>query len=301
MEEMRQEIIVQKVKEKEQKVKRFKISVPMILLYLLVLGVVAFTSMPLVYLVSTAFKPLNELFVFPPQFFVRNPTLRSFSELFLALSGNEVPFTRYIFNSVAVSVITVVGTWIVCTMGAFAMTKLKLPFKSKIYTIIVATLMFAAPAGQLTSYIIIQNFGWMNTIWALTLPKMAGSLFIFLLIQNFNVVPDALLEAAKIDGCSSWGLYYKMMIPMTRPAWATAIVFSFVGSWNDFFGPMLYIQREAMKTLPLALQLLQGGPGQVARAGAFAAAGLLTTLPTIIVFCFMQSKVINTMSNSGIK
>ena len=281
--------------------KRIRIRPAMVLLYIALGAVVTFTALPLVYLVSTAFKPLSELFLYPPRFFVENPTLNNFKELFIALSGNDVPFLRYIFNSVTISIATVAGTWIVCTMGAFSMTKLKLPLKDQIFTVIIATLMFSAPVTQLTNYIIVQELGWMNTWWSLILPKVAGSFFLFLLVQNFNVVPDALLEAAKIDGCSYWGLFYKMMIPMTRPAWSTAIVFSFVASWNDFVGPMLYIQKQALKTLPLALQLLQGGPGQVARAGAFAAAALLTTMPTIIVFCFMQSKVINTMSNSGIK
>lgn len=283
------------------KKKRIKIRVPMVLLYLALIALVSFTSMPLVYLISTAFKPLNELFVFPPEFFVKHPTMKNFSELFLALSGNSVPFLRNIFNSIFVSIVTVAGTIIVCSMGAFAMTKLKLPFSSKIYSIIIATLMFSAPVTQLTNYIIIQEFHLMNTLWALILPKVAGSFFLFLLVQNFNVVPDALLEAAKIDGCTYWGLFFKMMMPMTRPAWATAVVFAFIASWNDYTGPMLYIQTQSLKTLPLALQLLQGGTGQVARTGAFGAAALLTTLPTIIVFVFMQSKVINTMSNSGIK
>ena len=141
----------------------------------------------------------------------------------------------------------------------------------------------------------------LDTTWALIVPKIAGSYYLFLLKQNFGEIPDALLEAAKIDGCSYWGLYSKIIIPVTRPAWATAIVFAFVASWNDFSGPMIYIQTQVKQTLPLALQLLQGGPGQVARAGAFAAATLVTTLPTIIVFCAMQSKVINTMTHSGIK
>jgi ABC-type glycerol-3-phosphate transport system permease component len=278
-----------------------KVNYSRIAVYVLVIALVTFTAMPLVYLVNTAVKPLDEMFVFPPEFFVRRPTFRNFTELFTVLDNSTVPFLRYLFNSFFVSVVTVGGTVLVCTMGAFAIKKLKLPHANGVFNLIIATLMFSPPVSQITNYLLISQLHMMNTVWAMIIPKIAGSYFLFLLAQNFGEIPDALLEAAKIDGCSYWGLYSKMVIPLTRPAWATAIVFAFVASWNDFTGPMLYIQNESLKTLPLALQLLQGGTGQVARQGAFAAATLLTTLPTIIVFVSMQSKVIKTMAHSGIK
>jgi ABC-type glycerol-3-phosphate transport system permease component len=283
------------------KLKSIKIDFSKISSYVFIIALVSFTAMPLVYLFSTAFKPLDEMFVFPPEFFVRKPTMRNFVELFTVLDNSTVPFLRYLFNSFFVSVLTVGGTVIVCTMGAFSLKKLTLPYANKIFSLIIATLMFSPPVSQITNYLLISQLGMMNTVWALIIPKIAGSYFLFLLAQNFGEIPDALLEAAKIDGCSYWGLYTKMVMPMTKPAWATAVVFAFVASWNDFTAPMLYIQNESLKTLPLALQLLQGGTGQVARVGAFAAATLLTTLPTIIVFVSMQSKVIKTMAHSGIK
>ncbi len=278
-----------------------KITVSRILVYVFMLALVAFTALPLVYVVVSAFKPLDELFIFPPRFFVKNPTLGNFSELLLAMDSGSVPFTRYVFNSLWISVVTVFLTVVICSMGAFALTKIRLPAGKLIFNIIVATLMFSPPVTQVTNYLIIQHLGMLDTSLSLIIPKLAGSYYIFLLKQNFGEIPDALLEAAKIDGCGYAGLYWKIIMPTTRPAWATAIVFAFVASWNDFTGPMYYIQTSVKKTLPLALQMLQGGAGQVARQGAFNAATLITTLPTIIVFTAMQSKVIDTMNHAGIK
>lgn len=280
---------------------KHKVNGQKLLLYIVITVLVAFTAMPIIYLVSTAFKPLDEMFLFPPEFFVRHPTMKNFSDLFFMLNDTAVPFTRYLFNSVFVSLATVFATIVVCSMAAFSLTKLKLPFSNLIYNIIIATLLFSPPVTQITNYILVQKLGMMNTTFALIIPKIAGSLYFFLLKQNFSEVPDALLDAAKIDGCTYWGLYAKIMMPMTKPAWATAVVFSFVASWNDFTSPLFYIQKEALKTLPLALQTLQGGTGQVATTGAFAAAALLTILPTIILFVAMQSLVIKTMAHSGIK
>lgn len=270
-------------------------------LYIFMIAFVVFMALPLYQLVITALKPLDELFIFPPRFYVQNPTLNNFKELLIAMDSSVVPFTRYIFNSAAISVITVGLTVVVCSMGAFALTKIRLPGGNIIFQIIVATLMFSPPVSAITSYLIVQNLGMYDSPLALIIPKIAGSYFIFLLKQNFGEIPDALLEAARIDGCSYWGQYAKIVMPTTRPAWATAIVFSFVASWNDFVGPMTYIKTSVLKTLPLALQTLQGGPGQVARVGAFAAAALITTAPVIIVFVAAQSKVIDTMTHSGIK
>lgn len=278
-----------------------KITASRVCVYIFMIAMVSFTCLPLVYLVVTAFKPLDELFIFPPRFWVKNPTLNNFSELLLAMDSGSIPFSRYIFNSLWISVVTVALTVIVCSMGAFALTKIRLPQGRLIFNIIVATLMFSPPVTQITNYLIVQNLHMLDSSLSLIIPKIAGSYYIFLLKQNFGEIPDALLEAAKIDGCGYVGLYSKIIMPTTRPAWATAIVFAFVASWNDFAGPMVYIQTSVKKTLPLAIQMLQGGAGQVARQGAMNAALLLTTLPTIIVFTAMQSKVIDTMAHSGIK
>ena len=130
---------------------------------------------------------------------------------------------------------------------------------------------------------------------------MAGPLYFFLVKQNVEQIPDTILESARIDGCNSFDIYVKMILPLSKPVIATVVVFAFTASWNDFYSPMLYINESSLKTLPLALQMMQGGAGQVARTGAVMAATLLTTIPVVLVFLFMQSKVIKTMAHSGIK
>ena len=278
-----------------------KLTVSKVMLTLFMLLLVAFTVLPLIYLVSSAFKPLDELFLFPPRFFVKRPTLANFSELLLAIDGASVPFSRYFFNSLFVSAISVGISVVVCSMATYAMTKLRLPFAGFIFSFIVATLMFSPPVAQLSNYVLVNKLGMMNTYWALILPKAAGSYYFFLMRQNIMLIPDAIVESAKIDGCSAWGIYIRMILPLSKPVLATIVVFAFVSIWNDFYSPLIYINEESLKTLPLALQMLQGGVGQVARSGAMAAAALITVAPTVILFTIMQSKVVNTMAHTGIK
>lgn len=283
---------------KSEKKRKIRVAV---IKYIFMIALVCFTAMPLVYLVSTAFKPLDELFIFPPRFFVRNPTLANFSELLTVMDNSSVPFSRYFFNSALVSVISVLLTIMVCTIGAYALTKLRLPFKKTIFAVITAALMFSAPVAQISNFIIINKLKMINTYWALIIPKVASAYYFFLIRQNMIGIPDALLEAASIDGCGPIRRFFSIVLPLSKPVIATVAVFSFVANWNDYYSALIYINNETLKTLPLALQALQGGVGQVVRSGAFAASALLTTLPVIIVFVIMQSKVVKTMAHTGIK
>ena len=270
--------------------------------YIFMIGLVALMALPLWFLIVQAFKPLEELFIFPPRFYVSRPTLRNFDELLMAMDSSSVPFTRYFFNSIFVSTVTVAGTVIVCSMAAYSLTKLPLSGKKVIFQVIVMTLMFSAPVTQISNYLIIKNMGWVNSHLALIVPKLATPLYFFLLKQSFDsALPNQLLEAAKIDGANEWRSFWRIAMPIMKPAWSTVIVFSFVANWNDAASALVYINKDALKTLPLALQLLQGGLGQIARAGAFQAAGLLTIVPTIIVYLIMQAKVMKTMAHAGIK
>lgn len=269
--------------------------------YFFMILLVCFTAMPLVYLVCTAFKPLDELFIFPPRFFVRNPTLSNFSDLMTVMDGSSVPFSRYFFNSLLVSVLTVALTVIVCVLGAYSLAKLNLPFKKAIFSVITAALMFSAPVAQITNFILVNKLGMVNTYWALVVPKLASAYYFFLIRQNLIQIPNALCEASTIDGCGPIKNLFYIIIPMLKPAIATVVVFAFVANWNDYYSALIFINDEALKTLPLALQALQGGVGQVVRSGAFAASALITTAPVIIVFVIMQSKVVKTMAHTGIK
>lgn len=274
-----------------------------VMTYLIVGALVAFTSLPIIYMINTAFKPLDELFLFPPRFFVQRPTLRNFSELFRAIDGTVVPFSRYIFNSIYVTMVIMAGTVIICSMAAYALVKLKLPKANLIFNIIIAALMFSPHTTQIARYLIVQRMGMLDTYWALIIPQLAIPYNMFLMKQFLEQTPTTIIEAARIEGSSEIRIWWQIIMPLAAPAWATLAVLSFVSNWNDYFTALIFTTSQVMKTLPLALQLISNGgmTMAVARQGAMAAATFLTTMPTILIYSFMQTKVMKTMAYSGIK
>lgn len=290
------------------KIKWFKgqwihITFSKILLYAAMFALVAFTALPLVYLVVTAFKPLDELFVYPPRFYVKNPTMKNFSDLLISLGSSAVPFTRYAFNSILVTTIIVFFTVIVSALGAYSLVKFKPPGGKALFNLILMALMFSPHVTKIPSYMVVNGLGLIDSYAALILPNIAVAYNIFLMKQFIEQYPDELLEAARIDGAGEFLIFLKMVMPALKPAWSTLIVFSFVNNWNDYFSPLIYVTSQAMKTLPLALQTISGGAAgmSVGRAGAVSAATFVMTLPTIIIFTIMQGKVMETMVYSGIK
>ena len=281
----------------------FFINIPQILLYVFLGLFVCFTALPLIYVISTAFKPMDELFLYPPRFFVRNPTMSNFGDLFAALDNTSVPFSRAIFNSLFTSAVTVVLTVIVSAMAAYGMVKHHPRGSNLIFNLILVALMFSPHVTQIPNYMIVKSLGLINSYWALILPKIAVAFNMFLVKQFLEQMPDAYLEAARLDGANEWQLFWKIVMPYVRPAWATLVVFSFVGNWNDYFSPLVFTNSDAMKTLPLAIQSIAGGPGaaSLATAGSMAASTFIMTLPTVLIYTLMQSKVLSTMSYSGIK
>lgn len=271
-----------------------------VLLYLVMIALVCFTVLPLVYVVTTAFKPLDELFLYPPKFFVKNPTSKNFSDLVISLGSSTVPFTRYAFNSIVITIISVIATVIVSSLGAYSLVKFKPKGGKFIFDLILIALMFSPHVTQIPTYMIVNKMGLVNTYWALILPNVAVAYNCFLMRQFIQQYPDELIEAARIDGAREFTIFVKMVMPALAPAWSTLVVFSFVKSWNDYFSPLIYITSQAMKTLPLALQTIAGGLS-VGRQGAVAASTLLMTAPTVILFTVMQGKVMETMTYSGIK
>lgn len=292
-----QTVDVRKIKVRKFSLK--KITFGGVMFYIIMIALAVFMALPIVYMVVTAFKPLDELFLFPPTFYVKNPTMQNFTDLVTTMASNEVPFTRYLFNSVFVTVVSVIGTVIVCSMGAFVAEKLKLKGMGVFSQIVVYALMFSAPAAQIPIYLIISDIGMLNTYWALIIPKLATPMYYFLYQQFLSQVENELLESAKLDGCGNFKIFMKIVVPMTKAVISTIVVFAFVANWNDSFAPMIYINKQAMKTLPIILSTI--GTGGVARAGAGSAASLLTTAPTIIITVAMQSNILKAMEYSGIK
>jgi ABC-type glycerol-3-phosphate transport system permease component len=259
-------------------------------------------ALPIIYLVSTAFKPLDELLLFPPRFLVRNPTFDNFTDLLLATSTSFVPFSRYIYNSAVVTVVSVFATIAISSLGAYPLAKDKtLPGRDAIFALIVAALMFAGEVTQIPRYLVILKAGLIDTYGALIIPGLASSYFLFLMRQFMEQVPDEIIEAARIDGASELKIFWDIVMPQCQNAWATIAIFSFINTWNDGGSSVLYTRSESMRTLPAAISTIGGGPGNIARAGAAAAAGFLQTMPVIIIYLLLQRRVIATMAYSGLK
>lgn len=272
-----------------------------VMLYALLLAMVVVAALPLFVMVSRSLMPLDELFIYPPRLLVRKPTLRNFSDLLTSLSSSTVPFTRYIFNSLFTTVVTVTISIMVCCMGAYGLVKHKPAGANAIFAVVLAALMFSTHVTQIPNYLVVNRLGLVNSYLALIIPKIAVAYNFFLVKQFCEQLPNSILEAARIDGAKELRVFWTIAMPLLRPAWTTLAVFSFVSNWNDYFSPLIYISSNALKTLPLALQTLGGGAGVVARAGTVGAATFLTTLPSVLVFAIMRGKVMETMSFSGIK
>lgn len=261
-----------------------------------------FMLLPLVYIFNHALKPFSELFVFPPNLFVRQPTLQNFTELFVVTRDSAIPATRYLFNSIIVSVLGTGGVVIVSAMCAYPLSKHHFPGHKLVFSTIVVSLMFIAEAVEIPRYVIVSKLGIMNTYWGHILPHLAAPVGVFLMKQFMDQLPNDLLEAAKIDGASELKVFLRIVVPITMPAVATVFILQFQSIWNDVSTSVLFMQDDAMKTFPFFLSTItQNMANSVARQTAAAAAGLLMFLPTLIIFLFFQRKVIATMAHSGIK
>ncbi|MFY9424465.1 MAG: carbohydrate ABC transporter permease [Bacillota bacterium] len=258
----------------------------------------AFTALPLVFAVSNAFKPLNELFLFPPQFFVRNPTLQNFADLFTLMGQSWIPMTRYISNSLLIIILGMAGNLFFGSLAAYALSKHDFFGKQTINALIVLSLMFAPAVLRIPNYLSIAFLGWIDTYWAVIVPAWSSTLGLYLLRNFMNaMVPIDLLESARLDGASEFCIYWNIVMPIVKPAWLTLIILTFQQLWGLTGGE--YIYSESLKPLPYALdQIVKGG---VARQGVGSAAALIMMIVPIIVFIINQSKIVETMSTSGIK
>ena len=259
-----------------------------------------FMILPVVFIICNAFKPLGELFRFPPSIFVYNPTLDNFRNL-LNLSGSTgIPMSRYLLNSLIVTLLTVILNLIITIMAAYVFSKKKFKIKGALWEINQAALMFVATAVAIPRYLIIVNLGAYNTWFAHILPLIALPVGLFLVKQFVDGIPDALIEAAVVDGAGDITILRKIIIPLAKPALATSVVLTFQQVWGNVETSNNYITNEALRTLTYYVGSI-GTNNAVAASGMVAAANLLMFIPNLIIFISMQSKVMNTMSSSGIK
>ena len=263
---------------------------------LVILGI--FMFLPMYYVIIQSFKPLDELWMFPPRFYVSAPTVRNYKDLFTLMSGTMVPFSRYIFNTVFTSITGTFGNLFFSSLAAYAMSKIKFPGGKLMFKTVQTSLMFHSTVTGITSFILMSLFQMVDTYFAIIIPAWATSLGLYLMKQFMETnVTDAVLESARLDGASELRTFWTIAMPMVKPAWLTLIIFSFKDLWNQ--GASIYIHSEQLKSINYAIsQITAGG---IKRAGASAAATVVMMMVPIIVFVISQSNIIETMGSSGMK
>lgn len=270
--------------------------------FVILVPMAIFMIMPVVYIFSHALKPIDELFMFPPRFFVQKPTLKNFTDLFRAASSTGVPMTRYLVNSILITIISIVATLVITTSTAYALSKKKFKLKKFLFSVNQTALMFVAVAVAIPRYLIIDTIGLNDTFLVHIIPYLAMPVGLFLVKQFIDQVPDELIEAAKIDGANDWNIITNIVIPLIKPALATVAILTFQMIWNSTESSNIYIITETKKTFSFYLTTLTANQVvSIAGAGMAAAAGLIMFLPNLIIFILMQSRVMDTMSHSGIK
>ena len=263
---------------------------------LAILGI--FMFLPMYYQVIQSLKPLDELWMFPPRFYVAAPTFRNYTDLFTLMDTSVVPFTRYIFNTVFTSITGTLGNLFFSSLAAYAMAKIAFPGGKSMFKLVRTSLMFHQTVTAVTSFILMSAFKIIDTYWAIIIPAWATSLGLYLMKQFMDThVNDSVLESARLDGASELKTFWVIAMPMVKPAWLTLIIYSFQDLWNR--GASVYIHSEELKSFNYAIQQITAGG--IKRAGASAAATVIMMLVPITVFIITQSNIIETMGSSGMK
>lgn len=266
-------------------------------LYIFLALVAVAMAFPIVFAVANALKPLDELFRFPPKFFAQHPTTDNFSDLFVNMGKSWVSFSRYLFNTVFITVLGTVGHLIVASMGAFVLAKYEFPGGKAFFKLVTVAIMFTGWATAIPNYIILSKLGWIDTYWAIIVPSIASPMGLFLMKQFMEGLPTSLIEAAKIDGASEWKVFLQIVMPNVKPAWMTLIIFQVRDLWNNRASS--YIYSEEKKTLPYAMQQIQSGG--IARTGQGAAVMVVLMIVPIVTFILSESQILETMASSGMK
>ena len=272
-------------------------------IFLLILPMVLLTGLPIVFIFFHAFKPMEELFAFPPKFITLHPTLDNFSKLLKASRSAGIPLSKYVFNSIFITAAVVFGSLLFSTMAAYALSKLKFKGRNVMMQINQIALMFVSCAVMIPRYLIVNKLGMIDTYWAEILPLIALPVGLFLIKQFVDQVPDSLIEAAYMDGAKEWQIYLRVVLPLIKPAIATAAILVFQQVWTNLETSNYYINDDSLKSLAFYMSTLTSTTttNTVAGQGIAAAASLIMFLPNLILFCILQKNVMNTMAHSGIK
>ena len=283
------------------KINPTRFSISQLKFYLILTPIAMFMILPVLFIISQAFKPIDELFRFPPTFIVERPTLANFRAIMQVVGNTGIPMSRFILNTVFVTAVTVILTILITGMTGFALSKKKFRAKEYLFKINQAALMFVPTAVGIPRYLVIMETGLNNNFMAHVLPFLAMPVGLFLVKQFIDTaVPDALIEAARIDGAGELRVMGSIVFPLIQPALATVCVLTFQMVWGATEASNLFIEDDSLRTFAFYLSTLAVGDNPI-MAGVGAAATLILFFPNLIIFIIMQSRVMNTMSHSGIK
>lgn len=261
----------------------------------------AVMALPLLFIFNHAFKPFEELFAYPPAFFVHRPTLENFRLLFAMTGASGIPMSRYLFNSLVVTAAVILVSVLISTMAGYALSKLHFRGKALINEINTIALMFVGVAVTIPRYLVVEKLGLIDTFWIHILPYLAVPVGLFLVKQFIDQIPSELIDAARVDGANDWQIYRQIVLPLIKPAIATVMILSFQTVWNSADTSATYINTDSLKTFAFYMSTLTTNTSAVDAQGMAAAASLFMFVPNLVIFILMQSKVIDTMAHSGIK
>ena len=258
-------------------------------------------GLPIIYIFSQALKPLDELFIYPPKFFAQKPSLDNFKKLIESMLGSEVPIYRYFFNSILSTLLTVICTIFITAFAGYALSKKDFKAKGLIFEINTAALMFVGAAVKIPKYLVIYYSGLIDNFWVHIIPGLAMPVGLFLVKQFMDQIPDALIEAARIDGAKDFQIFMKVIMPLSKSSLATVVILTFQAAWNAIEASELYLNADNMKTFAYYMTTLTTTGNDVVGIGQAAAATLIMFIPNLVIFIFMQKNVMSTMAHSGIK
>lgn len=258
--------------------------------------IAAIMVLPIFWMITQSLTPEKDIYVWPLRLWPENPTLENYQTLF---NRQDVPMARWYFNSFFVAFATTGLVLLVASLAAYAYARLQFPGRDKIFYALLATLMIPGAAGFIPVFIMLRELGWLDTYMALTVPHASSVFAVFFLRQFFQTIPKELEEAAVLDGCSRLGVYWRIVLPLSGSALAALAIFTFLGNWNDFFGPFVFTNNLDMRTLPVGLTILNGA--YWSERGLIMAGATISAIPVLIVYAIFQNYIIKGISLTGLK
>jgi len=252
--------------------------------------------LPFLLMIALAFSPYEKSLTYPPILMPTDLTINNFREV---ISSNN--FLRYFINSIIISFVTTTGQILTCSMAAYAFARIEFKYKNFLFLLFLSTMMIPNQVNIVPLFSMMNKFGWINTYFALIVPGLFSAFGIFLMRQYYITLPKELEESAKIDGCSQWKIFWKIFFPISIPSIATLSIFSFITSWNSFLWPLIVINSDSLKTLPLAIASFKSSFREIVNWSLIMAGTLISIIPTLLIFIFGQKYFISGIISGSVK